>query len=307
MRLQAYAENAKISHLTEGDSTLRSPNMRSPVQHYDVHSPDFDSGLADSRNNQPEPPATQTSRGDPTRQSRLDESGHSGTGATRQTGIHDQPPPGQTSLGTAGKGPSTTMYQVQGPTGGQTVTYGGLTASQQLAASSAARGSNVPSAYQPGSTLRPGTGAGLTGTSTRQGTGHPTATTNTYVPYASGQTGYSPSPPNPYQPSVSRPGYGTTTQQPSMQPSGTSALSGTTLQRQPSTPSQGAPTVQRQSSIPGASSLGQGASTVGQRPTTTTLGTPSQSSPGQGTTTQGATRYYSTYPSNLPGRPGANN
>mgnify|MGYP006995459274 CR=1 FL=1 len=41
VKLQVYGENAKLSHLTAGDSTLRSPNMRSPAHDYTMTSPDY--------------------------------------------------------------------------------------------------------------------------------------------------------------------------------------------------------------------------------------------------------------------------
>lgn len=36
--MQVYGENAKISHIT---SAAMSPNMRSPVQDYNVRSPEY--------------------------------------------------------------------------------------------------------------------------------------------------------------------------------------------------------------------------------------------------------------------------
>ena len=41
VKLQVYGENAKISHITAGESSLRSPNLLSPVQEYNIKSPDY--------------------------------------------------------------------------------------------------------------------------------------------------------------------------------------------------------------------------------------------------------------------------
>ena len=49
VKLQVYGENAKISHITGGDSVMRSPNIRSPVQDYSMTSPDYGPRLVDSQ------------------------------------------------------------------------------------------------------------------------------------------------------------------------------------------------------------------------------------------------------------------
>ena len=83
VKLQVYGENAKLSHITSGDSALRSPNMRSPVQDYSMKSPDYSASLVDSQ--MKSGTGDKSSRvGDTSRSYGLAESGHSGTGVTRQ-------------------------------------------------------------------------------------------------------------------------------------------------------------------------------------------------------------------------------
>ena len=82
VRLQVYEENSKILGYTQGDSLMRSPNVRSPVQQYTVQSPDYSARMVQSEykteeQERPEGQGTSRTYG-------LADSGHSGTSATRQ-------------------------------------------------------------------------------------------------------------------------------------------------------------------------------------------------------------------------------
>jgi hypothetical protein len=283
--------------------------MRSPVQNYNMQSPpDFDnqpelveSVIGTSHPPEPSPQPSRLGYGDPIRQSRLDQSGNSETGATRQA---NPPPAEQVPSSTAGRGTGSNIYQP----GGTSAMYG----ASQPPGSSATRGYNLPGMAQQGrqttSTILPGAGGTGTSPAGQQGSSGqgPTfpLTSSSYSPASSGQTGYSP-----YQ--SGRATYG-------MQQTGQSGMQSTgvppgtsTLQRQPTTPSgtQGTSFGQRQPSMSaGTSSVSQGSSMTGQRPTGTTQGStgttqgPTQNSPGQGTGSQSRYGGYSTY-----GRPGGNN
>lgn len=86
-KLNIY-ENMKNLGVTQigGDSILKSPNMRSPVQHYEVQSPEYSGRMVESEYRKTEETDKKDSdiRGVTSRVYGLGDSGHSGSSATRQ-------------------------------------------------------------------------------------------------------------------------------------------------------------------------------------------------------------------------------
>ena len=79
----------------DSDSILKSPNMRSPVQHYEVQSPEYSARMVESEYRKTEETDKKNSdiRGVNSRVYGLTDSGHSASSATRQPPSY-QPLPG---------------------------------------------------------------------------------------------------------------------------------------------------------------------------------------------------------------------